>query len=282
MINARIAGTALHLNINKENIETSQISYKKYRIWGIKTLVKYLVEDIFNIFYKNLPVKEEQLNPEKNLVMPLKTLCKRYKIPFETVLKFIEKRKEPKQIWESMDNDLRAVFMINAFFEAFEYYIVETYYIAMSLARFFLLKPGILPKLKRSDFGLKDFGFVHRARGYSLIFSKYIYNNAFSNTVNRLNNTLLNEYLDTFIYMKPDQSEKKDDIWNIEELPEEKRYVLEMLKEGNATEKLEAINLIVENGIVEGINDLEYLLNHKEEKVMNAAFDAIVILKNLD
>ena len=54
-----------------------------------------------------------------------------------------------------------------------------------------------------------------------------------------------------------------------------------MLREGNATEKLEAIQLIVENRILEALNELEYHLNNENEEVINAAFDAIVTLKDL-
>ncbi|MHA1291661.1 MAG: hypothetical protein ACTSQJ_03210 [Promethearchaeota archaeon] len=281
MLFARIAGTAIHLNINDNN-ETSQISYKKYRIWGIKTLVKLLVQDIFDTIYNNLPKNEKQLNPEKDLPEPIKNLCAKYNISYNKVLEFIEKRREPKQIWETLDNDLRAIFMINAFFEAFEFTLIEFYYIAISISRFIWLNKNIKPKLKRSDFGLKDFGFIFRARGYSQIFSKKIYNNGFSNTVKRLNRILYKEYIDTFI-LKIESKEKKNKQKNkiYKDLSEEKKYAIEMLRQGNSKEKLDAINLIVENRITEALNELEYLLSYKNEEVMNAAFDAILVLKNL-
>ncbi len=283
MIQARVAGTALHLSLDSnKNGDTIQISYKKYRIWGIKSLIKFLVEDLFNIFYNNLPKDEKNLNPEEDLKKPLKILAERYTIPYKNILQFIEQRKEHRLIWETLDIDQQVVFIINAFFEAFEENLVNSYYISMSWAKFLWLNPRIKPRLKPTDFGLKDFGFVFRARGYAFIASKCVFNDGFSNTVKRLNKVLLQEYNETFI-------EKKDNIEitteapiSLEDLPEEKRYVIEMLKQGNSHEKLEAISIIMENKIKEALNELEYLLNYENDEVMNAAFDAILVLKELD
>ena len=282
MINARIAGTAVHLNLNQDLEDSSQISYKKYQVWGIKTLIKYLVEDIFNIFYNNLPKKEDSLSPEK-LYKPLKILCKRYSIPYKRVLSFIELRKKPKQIWEPLDTDLKAIFMINAFFEAFEENLIDSYYQAINLSRILWLIPHIKPKLNRSDFGLADFGFIFRARGYSSRFSKKISNNGFNNTIKRLNKVLYKEYKTTFL--KTDSTKAKitkAQELDLSQLPAEKRYILSLLRNGNTDEKLKAIELIIQNQINEAIDDLEHLLKREDDRVMNAALDAILILKELD
>lgn len=284
MINARIAGTAIHLNYSPETqADKSQISYKKYRIWGIKTVIKYLIEDIFKILYENLPTKEDFLEPEKDLLKPMKILCERYLVPHSKVVKFIEERKTPKQIWETLDSEQQIIFEINSFFEAFEENLIDSYYLAITLSKFLFKHFKTKAKLNRQDFGLADFGFVFRARGYSFSFSKYVYNNGFNNTVKRLNELLLKEYNDTFLNKKEQkQIEPKEIALKLEQLPEEKKYVIEMLRHGNSSEKLEAINLILENKITEALNDLEYLLKNKDETVMNAAFNAIVMLKGLE
>ena len=272
MINARIAGTALHLSLD-DTKETGQISYKKYRIWGIKTIINSLVKDIFDVIYEHLPEKEEFLNPN-DLLKPLKILAERYSVSYKNILGFIEERKKPKKIWEPLDIDLKAIFYINSFFESFEKHLIDEYYIAVKF-----LNPKIQPRLRPADFWRKDFGFVFRARGYSRIFSKKIYNDGFSNTIKRLNKILYKEYIETFIDAKPP---KTNDYVELEDLPEEKRYALELLRNGNPNEKVEAINLILENRIIEAVNDLENLLSYSDEKVMNGAFDAILVLKNLE
>lgn len=280
MIAARIAGTALHLDDTQKG-SSGLISYKKHKIWGIKTLIKFLVDDIFNVFYESLPKNEEELEPEEDLKAPLKKICIKYGISLEKVQKFINKRKESKLIWETLDTDQQAVFVVNSFFEAIEEYLVQTYYICMSFVKLITLDPNFSPKLRRSDFGLEDFGFVFRARGYAEIASNRIFNGGFDNTVKRLNKLLLKEYNETFLEKKP-QPEKDENVsYNIEDLTEEKQYVIQMLQEGNAHEKMEAITLIIDNRIMEALNDLEYLLNYDDENVMNAAFDAVVILKGL-
>ncbi len=282
MINARIAGTAVHLNLNQDKSDSSQISYKKYQVWGIKTIIKFLVEDIFNIIYHNLPKKEDSLNPEK-LFKPLKILCKRYSVPYKRMLNFIELRKEPKQIWEPLDNDLKAIFIINSFFEAFEENLIDSYYQAINLSRILWLIPHLKPKLNRSDFGLEDFGFIFRARGYSSRFSKRISNNGFQNTVKRLNKVLFDEYINTFVKGNSNRNAiQKTDTINIEKLPPEKQYIINLLRNGNKDEKLKAIQIIIENRIEEAVEELEFLLKKEDEHVMNAALDAIIILKNLD
>jgi len=274
MINARIAGTALHLNID-DNRASGQISYKKYRIWGIKTIIRSFVRDIFDIIYEHLPENELDLSPN-DLLKPLHILAERYSISYENILSFIEERKKPKKIWEPLDTDLKAIFYVNSFFEAFEKNLIDEYYIAL---KFF--NPKIQPQLKPADFWLKDFGFVFRARGYSRIFSKNVYNNGFANTITRLNKILYLEYRETFID-NTTQNSSEGDILDIEALPKEKRFALEMLRNGNSHEKLEAINIILENKIIEAVNELEFLLNYEDEKVMNRAFDTILVLKNLD
>jgi hypothetical protein len=283
MINARIAGTAIHLNLNQDNSEdSSQISYKKYQVWGIKTLIKYLVGDIFNIIYDNLPKREELLKTEK-LLKPLKVLCKRYSIPYKRVLNYIDLRKEPKQIWEPLDTDLKAIFIINAFFEAFEENLVDSYYQAINLSRFLWLIPKIKPKLNRSDFGLKDFGFIFRARGYSSRYSKKVSQDGFHNTVKRLNKVLYKEYKNTFIKGNSNKANRtKIKTIDVEKLPPEKQYIIKLLRKGNTEEKLKAIKLVIKNRINEAVDDLEFLLKKEDDRVMNAALDAIIILKNLD
>ena len=281
MINARVAGTAVHLNLNQNQEDSSQISYKKYQVWGIKTLIKYLVNDIFNVFYGNLPKNEGSMNPEK-LDKPLKILCKRYAVPFNRVLSFIEDRKEPKQIWESLDPELKAIFIINAFFEAFEENLIDAYYQAVDLSRLLWLIPQIKPRLNRSDFGLADFGFIFRARGYSSRFSKRISNDGFNNTVKRLNKVLFNEYKDTFLTQNSNKTRETPEPIKLNELPAEKRYIITILRNGNTEEKLKAIELIIQNRINEAIDDLEHLLKKEDDRVMNASLVAIIILKNLD
>jgi len=272
MINARIAGTALHLSLD-DTKETGQISYKKYRIWGIKTIIKSLVKDIFDTIYHLLPDKEVLLHPD-DLLEPLRILAERYSISYENVLSFIEERKKPKKIWDPLDIDLKAIFYVNAFFEAFEKKLIDEYYIALKF-----LNPKTIPRLRPADFWLKDFGFVFRARGYSRIFSRRRYNGGFNNTIKRLNKILHLEYIETFIDPQPT---KENDILELESLPEEKKYALEMLRNGNPQEKVEAINIILENRITEAVNDLENLLSYSDEKVMNLAYDTILVLKNLE
>lgn len=271
MIHARIAGTALHLSLDYKK-EPGQISYKKYRIWGIKTLVKSLVQDIFDTIYDYLPDKERNLNPE-DLLTPLSILAERYSISYQTIVSFIEERKKPKIIWEPLDIDLKAIFYINSFFEAFEKNLIDEYYIAVKI-----FNPKLKPSLRPADFWLKDFGFVFRARGYSRIFSKRIFNNGFNNTIKRLNKILYLEYMETFVETQPE----KEEILEINDLPEEKKYAIELLRNGNPHEKVEAIDIILENRITEAVGDLEFLLNYNDEKVMMNAFDAILILKNLE
>lgn len=280
MIYARVAGTAMHLAIGENN----QITYKKYRIWGIKTLIRYLVEDIFNIFIDNLPENEETLEPEQDLIVPLKELSERYMVPLPLVKRYIEERKAPKQIWETLDADQQVMFIINAFFEAFEENLVESYYVAINFSKLITLNPKLKITLKRLDFSLGNFSFVFRARGYSHIFSKNICNNGFNNTVKRLNDLLLKEYIDTFIDKREASIETQEAkmSFNLSDLSEEKRYVIEMLREGNEKEKLEAIDLIIQNHIYEAIEELEYLLSDKSEAIMNAAYEAVIILKGLD
>ncbi len=281
MINARIKGTAIHLDINTENEEVSLISYKKHRIWGLKTLIKDLIEDIFNIFYRSLPNNGKLVNPEEDLLTPIEELCNRYNVSLKNVRKLIDERKEPKRIWETLDVEQQALFIINAFFDAFEENLIDSYFISASFWKFTFIKFKLKPTLKRADFGLKDFGFVFRARGYSYVFSKNIYNNAFTNTIKRLNKLLYQEYKETFLEKTQSKDKVKEGKVELEALPEEKKYVIEMLRNGNSQEKLEAIRLIVENKILEAVNDLEYFLNNKDESVMNAAFDAVVSLKSL-
>jgi len=282
MINARIAGTAVHLGISDNN-EMGQISYKKYKIWGFKTLLAYLFKDIYDIFYNYLPKNENLLDPEKHLIKPLEFLCERYLVPFSLVINYINKRKAIKQIWETLDSDQQAMFIINAFFEAFEENLINSYYLAISFSKLITLNPKINATLKHLDFGLGDFGFVYRARGYAYIFSKKVCNNGFGNTVKRLNRLLLKEYKNTFTEKIKNPlntiEQKNSDV--ISELSEEKRYVIEMLKQGNVKEKLEAINLIVQNQIYEALDELEYHLNDKNDRIINAAYEAVIILKDL-
>ena len=263
-IYARIAGTAIHLSFNKDRGDSSQITYKKYRVWGLKSLVKALIEDIYNIFYEHLPSEEELIDPEAELIRPLNILCERYSIPYKKVDRFIEERKKPSQIWDTLDNELQTMFMINAFFEAFEENLIDNYNATIGFAKLITLKKKRTHfRLNPIDFGRGDFGFIFRARGYSNFFSKEIYNNGFNNTVKRLNKLLYQEYIETF------------------NLSEEKKYVIEMLQKGNSDEKLEAISLITENRIYDALDELEYLLSSKDERVMNAAFETIVFLKGL-
>ena len=280
MINARVAGTAVHLGIEENN---EVISYKKYKIWGIKTLLAYLIKDIYDVFYIYLPQNENLLEPEEDLIKPLNILCERYLISFSLVEKYINERKAPKQIWETLDSDQQAMFIINAFFEAFEEILVDSYYLAVSFSKLLTLNSTIIPTLKRRDFGMGDFGFVFRARGYSHIFSKIVCNDGFKNTVNRLNKILLQEYIKTFIDNSNQGSKQSDfkELPDFSKLPEEKRYVIEMLKEGNEKEKLEAIDLIIQNRIYEALDELEYLLSDRNENIMNAAYEAVIILKDL-
>ena len=282
MLWARIAGTAIHLNF-EQNRNHSRISYKKHKIWGIKSLIHDFVEDLFQIFYNNLPENEDALEPEQDLMVPIKILCDRYIVNFQTFLGFLQERKAQKVIWDTMDNFQQAIFIVNAFFEAFEKKLVDSYYVALDYLKFITLDLNLEPKLKPKDFQLDDFGFVYRARGYSQIFSKKICNGGYHNTVKRLNETLSKEYQNTFLTKKKESLVSKEtrDQTDLETLSEEKRYVIQMLREGNATEKLEAIQLIVENRILEALNELEYHLNNENEEVINAAFDAIVTLKDL-
>ena len=282
-IYARIAGTAIHLSFNKDRGDSSQITYKKYRVWGLKSLVKALIEDIYNIFYEHLPSEEELIDPEAELIRPLNILCERYSIPYKKVDRFIEERKKPSQIWDTLDNELQTMFMINAFFEAFEENLIDNYNATIGFAKLITLKKKRTHfRLNPIDFGRGDFGFIFRARGYSNFFSKEIYNNGFNNTVKRLNKLLYQEYIETFIEKSGKNIQKNKLSSNkYDNLSEEKKYVIEMLQKGNSDEKLEAISLITENRIYDALDELEYLLSSKDERVMNAAFETIVFLKGL-
>ena len=88
-------------------------------------------------------------------------------------------------------------------------------------------------------------------------------------------------FKETFIE-KSVQEKSKGDILELDDLPREKKYVIDMLRNGNPHEKVEAIIIILENRITEAISDLEYLLGYDDEKVMNGAYDAILVLKNLE
>ncbi|MFO8017925.1 MAG: hypothetical protein R6U96_04775 [Promethearchaeia archaeon] len=278
MIEARIAGTALHLNVQENKSYESRISYKKYKVWGLKSLIQALIKDIFDTFYLNLPEQESEFNPESDLRIPLKILAKKYSIPFELILDFINERKSSRMIWDSLDKDQKALFYVNSFFEAFEKKIIDAYYICLSLVRFLFLNLDIYPKMKRSDFRKGDFSFLHRARGYAHTFSRLICRGGYDNTVERLNTALLKEYQETFLR---DKKSKKRKVSNRKHLSEGKRYIIQTLKNGTTKEKLEAIDVIIENNIYEAVEELEYLLKDQDEKVMNRAFEAITILKNL-
>ena len=125
MIEAFIAGSTLHLNINEIEVINILNKYKKYKIWGIKALIIALIRDIFNIFYLNLPDKQDHFRPETDLLDPLKLLAQRYKISFKMIQDFIEERKSSRMIWNSLDRDQKALFYVNAFFEAFEKNIID-------------------------------------------------------------------------------------------------------------------------------------------------------------
>ncbi|MHA1272391.1 MAG: hypothetical protein ACTSQS_03030 [Promethearchaeota archaeon] len=278
---ARLAGTAIHLNESDGKKRSPAISYKKYRVWGIKTLINNLIDDIFYILYEYLPENEKDFYPEEDLKKPLEILCKRYQISYNRLIDFIDKRKKPSVIWNSLDDDQRAIFMINAFFEAFEENLINSYFIAMSFVKLLSLNSLKEPKLKYDDFFKGDFGFVFRARGYAYFYSKILCNNGFSNVVKRLNKILLKEYENLFIDKDQNNIDLKEKSSSSEELSEEKRYVISMLKEGNSEEKLNAIELILEHHIIEAVDELEYLLKDNDENVMNAALDAILKLKDL-
>ena len=278
MIEARIAGSALHLNIDEIEGINSRISYKKYKIWGIKALIIALIRDIFNIFYLNLPDKQDHFRPETDLLDPLKLLAQRYKISFKMIQDFIEERKSSRMIWNSLDRDQKALFYVNAFFEAFEKNIIDAYYICITFTQFLFLDLNLKPKLKRTDFQKGDLSFLHRARGYAHSFSRLICNGGYDNTVKRISNALYQEYHETFLEKK---ESKKKGLTNSKDLSEGKRYVIQALKNGNVKEKLDAIDLIIENNIYEAVDELEYLLKNEDDRVMDKAFKAITILKNL-
>ncbi|MFW5895344.1 MAG: hypothetical protein ACOCT9_01240 [archaeon] len=278
MIEARIAGTALHLNTDENARYTSRISYKKYKIWGIKSLIRALIKDIFDTFYLNLPEQEKEFRPETDLIKPLKILSEKYAIPFSLIMEFIQERKSSKMVWDSLDTDQKALFYVNSFFEAFEKKIIDAYYICLNLAKFFFLNLDIEIKMKRSDFRKGDFSFLHRARAYARAFSRLVCNGGYDNTVERINQALYREYQEEFL----EKTKKKETTkTSHKHLSEGKRYIIQVLKNGTVKEKLNAIDLIIENKIYEAVNQLEYLLKDQDEKVMNRAFEAITILKNL-
>ena len=193
MLWARIAGTAIHLNF-EQNRNHSRISYKKHKIWGIKSLIHDFVEDLFQIFYNNLPENEDALEPEQDLMVPIKILCDRYIVNFQTFLGFLQERKAQKVIWDTMDNFQQAIFIVNAFFEAFEKKLVDSYYVALDYLKFITLDLNLEHKLKPKDFQMLYALIRPHMRSYLKAGIKKICNGEDHNTVKRLKEKIKKEY----------------------------------------------------------------------------------------
>lgn len=286
VIYARIAGTGIHLVEGKKDERIGRITYKEYKVWGIKTFIKEIVEFIYCFLTENLPKDKELFNSDE-LMKPLMSLCELFNCSIAEFETNIESLKIFPEIWDTMDFEQQAAFYINAFFEVLDEVGVDNYKIALIMSQLF----GFLYRnktiqinqhyLQNFDFLKKDFGFVYRAREYVKAFSYCVYNGSFNNLIKRINKALYQEYLDTFIFNVVVEKSKIRESEKNEEITDEFYLkVLEMLRNGTDDEKLFAIEEIIQNKFINAIDELEYYLKYNHPKVMNAALDGILYLRS--
>ncbi len=284
---ARVAGTGIHLVDNIKNERTGKISYKEYKIWGIKSFINEFVHDIYTALVLKLPENESKFNSD-DLIEPLLSLCEKFNCSTIDFEKNIESLKIFPEIWETMDNEQQASFYLNSFFEILENSRINNYKIALSFSQLLCVlfgKNGIREneqELRDIDFLKKDFGFVFRAREYVKAFSYSLSNGHYKNLLKRLNQALYQEYLDTFIFnVIIEKSMSREDCEPEIEFNGNIFETFELLRNGTDREKLKAIEIIIENKYFEAIDELEYYLNNINPDVMNAALDAIIYLKEI-
>ncbi len=266
---ARLAGTGVHLIEEASGKSEGKISYQEYRIWGIRTLLRQMMQDIYLRILDNLP-KEESASAE-DLIYALKSLITRYEVPLDIFEKKVQGLTDDPVFWSNMDDMQRFSFILAVFFEALDDARVqraETAIKLISLPPFPRAQSVSFPKL------VKDLGFVWRAREYSTLFNNLCHG-GFSNTVRRASQTLLQEYerqthgqpKETGNEMTPPAS------------PDFDKEVAQ-LHGSNDSEALEAINHLKKFG-ERAIGELETVLNHSNEEIANKALEAILELKDV-
>ncbi|HMF30296.1 MAG TPA: hypothetical protein VKK79_02710 [Candidatus Lokiarchaeia archaeon] len=272
IIFARLEGTGIHLIQEADGRNKNQVSYRKYRIWGIKGLTHAMGSDIYNTLVEFCPTTGEIAVDD--VVRALSALCQKYLVDSDIFQTKIHAYLDDPVFWSNMDDMQRKSFLIAAFFDSLdETRIALAEQLIQSIIHFPFSKAfaSTFPKLVR------DLGFLFRAREYAEIFST-INSGSYSNVLNRANAVLAAEYaremhseLDTTA-----QEEKSEPIVEDSQLNRE----IERLSSNSEEEVLDAIINLRKFGS-RAVPFLETLLHHPSDEVQMKALITIMEIKNM-
>ncbi len=266
---ARLAGTGIHLIEDAEGKSHGRISYRGHRIWGIKSLIVHMTDDVFNFVLSKVPI-EEAIGPE-SLASMLAELAPRYDVDHEFFSQKVQALVGDPHFWSSMDDLQRFSFIIAAFFEALDDTRVklaeETLKITSSLP-FSKIHPSTFPKL------VKNLGFAFRAREYAFLFNQ-VCDDGYAKIVRRANKALAKEY-------RAHVQERTEPMVTqvIAEEGGDFERLVSQLRSAKDEEVLTAIEALKTYGM-KAVDPLETLLHHKNEEIASKALDVILELKEV-
>jgi ribosomal protein S17E len=263
----RIAGTGINLSTTK----ASSIGYNNKRIWGIKKIVNDMIEYFYHEITSRLPEEESSCAPDL-LDDVLFDLLVRFEIPREYLEAEFNNLKSIPSAWIGLEEDMKCAFKINAFFNAIDNSREEFAKNTLNMINNLFNPKG---EVRIPNFRIKNFGFLFRAREYSKLFSQYVCNDGYSQTVKRISKVLLEEYQDV------QKGLENKDIDAIQEnsqdpLSKEHESLIKSLESDNIDSIIKAINEIQEKKIESMKKFLEQLLQHPNEEIQNKALDAIL------
>ncbi|MHA1732256.1 MAG: HEAT repeat domain-containing protein [Promethearchaeota archaeon] len=278
VLNGRVAGTGVNLGVDGGD---GLVSYKKYRIWGFKSLVNAMVRHVHRTVLENLP--ERGPVTEECLVGALEPLVREFDVDEQLFREKTGDLLDDPTFWSSMDREQRLSFLVNAFFDALDETRVqlgaEAIAIVNSLGGRSL--PVSFPKLVR------DFGFLFRAREYARVFSDNTCAGGYANTVKRASVVLAREYEEQYD-LPEDAPPSRGLPWReppasgTAERPDGLILgVVSQLESPDPQERLSAIDELEQLADEQAVPYLERLLKDEDELVMNRAFEAILSLKGL-
>ncbi len=242
------------------------ISYRKRRIWGIKSLIQNFVGYIYRRIVSEIPENHE-IN--SNMMDPILFEIGREFQVYEPYLRSgLDELKHSREVWLALDSEQKTAFKISAFFDALDQTREDlATHSIMAVSKLFYQEP-LIPNYK-----LHDFGFLFRAREYASVYSRLICNNGYANTVRRISRVLKDEFEDIFINQRDVEEESKPiDSTILERVTE----LTEVLQNGTDAEILGAIDEIQEKHLFDAQESLHFLLNHPNEEIQARALDVIM------
>ena len=272
IIFARLEGTGIHLIQEAGGRNTNQVSYRKYRIWGIKGLTHAMGRDIYETLVELCPPTGDI--SVDDIVQALGSLCQKYQVDAGTFQAKIHVYLDDPVFWSNMDDMQRQSFLIAVFFDSLdETRIALAEQLIRSIMNFPFSKAfaSPFPKLVR------DLGFLYRAREYTEIFSN-INNGSYSNVLNRANAVLFSEYSREMQNILENASQEE----NNKPAPVDSQFDrdVERLHSDSEKEVLESINNLGKYGN-RAIPVLETLLHHSSDEVQMKALETIMEIKDL-